>query len=155
MDLEVWQMNIGFLPVCWRPIGGPPHPRITAEIPYSPGYSGTVIFETSGIIKPLAGDLEAQIRAALRQAYDDVVAAGYSMSTVVRVKAYLVGMNAETTTLFNRLYFEFLESVGEQFNLDNGVVYPTRKALGVAALPHDDALFEVVFKVGRVDSMVY
>ncbi|MFA6272305.1 MAG: hypothetical protein WC693_04360 [Patescibacteria group bacterium] len=149
-------MNIGLLPRYWRPIGSPSeHPRITAQIPYSPGYSGNVIFETPGIIKPLAGDLEFQIRACLQQAYDDVVAAGHDMGSVVRVEAFLVGMNADTTALFNRLYLEFLESVGEQFDLDNGVVYATRLALGVAALPHDDALFEVVFKVGRVDPMVY
>ncbi|MBU0613445.1 RidA family protein [Patescibacteria group bacterium] len=118
---------------------------LSADVPYSPAFAGQVCFETAGIIVP-EGGLETQIKAALRKAQSVVEAGEYTMNDVVRAEIWVVNMNGDTS-LLNRLYLEFLDEVGVQFNLDAGIVYPARQAIGVSSLPHALALVEVVFKV--------
>lgn len=109
---------------------------LSAEIPYSPAFDGTICFETAGILVP-EGDMVAQIRAALKKAQLIVEAGGYTMNDVVRVNIWMVNMKGNPA-LLNELYHEFLVEAGVRFNVEEGVVYPARQVIGVESLPHVD-----------------
>ena len=121
---------------------------LSSEVLGSPGIEAQVCFETAGIIVP-SGDLETQIKAVLFKARSVVEDCSYTMNDVVRIEIWIVNMNGDTA-LFNRLYLEFLTDAGVMFDLEDGVVYPARQAIGVESLPHPKALFEVVFKVATL-----
>jgi enamine deaminase RidA (YjgF/YER057c/UK114 family) len=134
-------MRIAFLP---KGLQG----NLSPDVPYSLAFEGTVCFETAGIIVP-EGNMETQIKAALRKAQSVVEDGGYTMQDVVRAEIWVVNMNGDATQL-NKLYIEFLNEAGVKFDLDDGIVYPARQAIGVESLPHAMALFEVVFKVASI-----
>lgn len=94
--------------------------------------SGQVSYAADGSIVG-KGDIRAQSEQVLKNVSAALKAAGAGWGDVVKLNAYMVGMNAEAVTAYREVRSRFLKS-GQ---------FPASTLVGVTRLVHDDLLLEV------------